>query len=49
MPWRRAAAQGDPPLLVAAVDKITRELAWKPQRSLQQIVGDAWEFAQARR
>ncbi len=41
--------QGDPPLLVAAVDKITRELAWKPQRSLQQIVGDAWEFAQGRR
>ena len=41
--------QGDPPLLVAAVDKITRELAWRPQRSLQQIVGDAWEFAQARR
>jgi UDP-glucose 4-epimerase len=38
--------QGDPPLLVAAVDKITRELDWKPQRSLAQIIGDAWEFAQ---
>jgi UDP-glucose 4-epimerase len=38
--------QGDPPLLVAAVDKITRELSWKPQRSLEQIIGDAWEFAQ---
>jgi UDP-glucose 4-epimerase len=38
--------QGDPPLLVAAVDKITRELAWKPQRALPQIVSDAWGFAQ---
>jgi UDP-glucose 4-epimerase len=40
--------QGDPPLLVAAVDKITRELAWKPQRSLEQIIGDAWAFSQTR-
>jgi UDP-glucose 4-epimerase len=38
--------QGDPPLLVAAIDKITRELAWKPQRSRHQIIGDALEFAQ---
>ncbi len=41
--------QGDPPLLVAAIDKITSELDWKPQRSLQQIIGDAWEFAERQR
>jgi UDP-glucose 4-epimerase len=35
---------GDPPLLVASIDKITKELAWKPQRSLEQIIGDAWAY-----
>jgi UDP-glucose 4-epimerase len=37
---------GDPPMLVGSVDKITKELGWKPQRSLEQIIADAWEFAQ---
>ena len=37
---------GDPPMLVGSVDKITNELGWKPQRSLEQIIADAWEFAQ---
>jgi UDP-glucose 4-epimerase len=36
-------------MLVGAVDKITRELGWEPQRSLDQIIADAWEFAQAQR
>jgi UDP-glucose 4-epimerase len=40
---------GDPPMLVGAVDKITRELGWEPQRSLDQIIADAWEFAQQQR
>jgi UDP-glucose 4-epimerase len=39
---------GDPPMLVGAIDKITTELAWKPQRSLDQIIADAWDFAQGR-
>ncbi len=38
---------GDPPLLVAANDKIREELGWKPEHSLRQIISDAWEFAQA--
>jgi UDP-glucose 4-epimerase len=37
---------GDPPLLVASVDKITKELGWKAQRSLDQVIADAWDFAQ---
>jgi UDP-glucose 4-epimerase len=43
-----ARRAGDPPMLVGAVDKISKELGWKPQRSLDQIIADAWEFAQAR-
>jgi UDP-glucose 4-epimerase len=37
---------GDPPMLVGSVDKITKELGWTPQRSLEQIITDAWDFAQ---
>ena len=47
-PSRPSGAPGDPPMLVGAIDKITKELGWKPQRSLEQIIADAWEFAQTR-
>jgi len=36
---------GDPPLLVAANDRIRQELSWSPERSLQEIISDAWAFA----
>lgn len=40
--------EGDPPSLVADSQKLQRELGWRPQRAdLDQIVGDAWGFAQA--
>ena len=40
---------GDPPMLVAAADKIRSELGWKPQKpELEAMVGDAWAFAQER-
>jgi UDP-glucose 4-epimerase len=39
---------GDPPMLVAASDKIRSELGWTPRKpSLTGMVGDAWAFAQA--
>jgi UDP-glucose 4-epimerase len=39
---------GDPPMLVAAGDKIRSELGWKPEKpSIAGMVADAWEFAQA--
>jgi UDP-glucose 4-epimerase len=38
---------GDPPLLIAANDLIRSELGWTPQRSLEQIITDAWTFAQS--
>jgi UDP-glucose 4-epimerase len=37
---------GDPPMLVGSIDKITKELGWKAQRSLEQVIANAWEFAQ---
>lgn len=37
---------GDPPRLVAANAKIRAELGWAPTRSLADMVGDAWAFAQ---
>ena len=50
IPTREAARRaGDPPMLVAASDKIRAELGWKPQKpQLEQIVADAWSFAGAR-
>ncbi len=40
---------GDPPMLVAASDRIRTELGWKPQKpALEDMVADAWAFAQAR-
>ena len=40
---------GDPPMLVAASDRIRAELGWRAEKpELEQMVGDAWEFAQSR-
>jgi UDP-glucose 4-epimerase len=40
---------GDPPILVAASELIRSELGWTAQKpELDQMVADAWEFAQAR-
>lgn len=39
---------GDPPILVAAADLIRSELGWEPRKpELEQMVGDAWAFAQS--
>ena len=39
---------GDPPQLVAASDLIRSELGWEPRKpGLEEMVADAWEFAQA--
>jgi UDP-glucose 4-epimerase len=39
---------GDPPMLVAASQKIRAELGWEAAKpGLEQIVADAWAFAQA--
>ncbi len=40
---------GDPPMLVAASERIRAELGWRANKpELEQMVGDAWAFAQAR-
>jgi UDP-glucose 4-epimerase len=40
---------GDPPALVAASARIRDELGWEPRKpGLEQMVADAWAFAQAR-
>jgi UDP-glucose 4-epimerase len=39
---------GDPPMLVAASERIRGELGWEPRKpALADMVGDAWRFAQA--
>jgi UDP-glucose 4-epimerase len=39
---------GDPPMLVAAGARIRTELGWEPRKpELQEMIGDAWSFAQA--
>ena len=39
---------GDPPMLVAASERIRSELGWEPLKpALQEMVADAWRFAQA--
>ncbi len=49
IPTREAPRRpGDPPMLVAASQKIRSELGWEPTKpELETIVADAWEFAQA--
>ena len=50
IPTREADRRaGDPPMLVAASELIRSMLGWKPNKpGLEQIVADAWAFAQAR-
>jgi UDP-glucose 4-epimerase len=45
---REAARRpGDPPMLVAAGERIRAELGWEPRKpELEQMIGDAWHFAQ---
>jgi UDP-glucose 4-epimerase len=39
---------GDPPMLVAASQRIRAELGWEPRKpGLEEIVADAWAFAQS--
>jgi UDP-glucose 4-epimerase len=49
VPTRNAARRpGDPPMLVAAGEKIRAELGWEPHKpELAEMIGDAWRFAQA--
>jgi UDP-glucose 4-epimerase len=49
VPIREAPRRpGDPPMLVAASERIRSELGWSPTKpELEQMVGDAWAFAQA--
>ena len=37
---------GDPPVLVASSERARRDLRWTPERQLEAMVADAWEFAQ---
>ena len=40
---------GDPAALVAASDRIRAELGWEARKpELEQMIADAWAFAQAR-
>jgi UDP-glucose 4-epimerase len=50
IPTREAPRRpGDPPMLVAASDRIRSELGWKARKpALVDMVADAWAFAQAR-
>ena len=44
----RSARAGDPPKLVAASQKLQRELGWNPvHSSLEQILASAWAWHQA--
>jgi UDP-glucose 4-epimerase len=38
---------GDPPQLVAANERARAELGWEPERSLEQMIADAWEWHRA--
>ncbi len=40
---------GDPPELVAASDKIRRELSWEPKHDIHSAVRSAWNFFQKQR
>lgn len=33
---------GDPPVLIASSERIGRELGWRPERGLHEMVADAW-------
>ena len=41
---------GDPPMLVAAGERIRSELGWAPRKpALAEMIADAWEFARSTR
>ena len=42
----RPRRAGDPPVLIAANDRAREELGWRPERTLDAMVGDAWAFVQ---
>jgi len=43
----QSARAGDPPALVAAANKLQRELGWKPvHSSLEEILTSAWSWHQ---
>ena len=49
IPTREAPRRpGDPPMLVAAGEKIRAELGWEPEHDLERMIRDAWEWRQAR-
>jgi UDP-glucose 4-epimerase len=50
IPTREAPRRpGDPPMLVAAGEKIRNELGWAPRKAeLEAMIGDAWAFARTR-
>jgi UDP-glucose 4-epimerase len=40
---------GDPPILIAASDKIRAQLGWSPQKpELGAIIADAWQWLERR-
>jgi UDP-glucose 4-epimerase len=42
-----ARRPGDPPALVAGADRARAELGWTPEKSLEDMIGDAWAWHQA--
>jgi UDP-glucose 4-epimerase len=38
---------GDPPALVAAADRAHAELGWQPEKTLEEMISDAWEWHRA--
>lgn len=50
IPVREAPRRpGDPPMLVAASQRIRSELGWKARKpEIERMIGDAWEFIRAR-
>jgi UDP-glucose 4-epimerase len=50
IPTREAPRRpGDPPMLVAASQRIRTQLGWEPRKpELEQMIADAWAFMQAR-
>ncbi|MGH2923437.1 MAG: UDP-glucose 4-epimerase GalE [Solirubrobacterales bacterium] len=43
----RERRPGDPAVLVASADRIERELGWRPERELEEMIASAWAFMQA--
>jgi UDP-glucose 4-epimerase len=35
---------GDPPALIASSERIRKELGWTPEKTLEQMLADAWEW-----